>query len=115
MTPDPARVARAQVVIENGEIRYRGERVAMKARFNTAYFHVLTRGVLYQVPAAAFAWYWHKGQWPERGVRQLNPCDDFSLSNLKLYRQEAPQVRVVRRLTPEEARSYTGIRSGGSK
>lgn len=113
LVPEAARIVKYSVGIDDGEFVYEGGQVVKQYRYNTWYIEALVKGCLYQIPAAAMAWYCYFGVWPDFAVRHLdgNPAN-MRKENLYLHgKQEAPKVRMRRRLTADEARTYSGIRA----
>lgn len=113
MTPEAVRQISPLIRVEGPDFYFNGKRVDLYSRHNTLYIEALVRGRLYRIPAAMLSYYWHKGEWPDNAVRFRDGDQrNFAIENLYLHRQEAPKVIFVRRLEQDEARAYSGVRTG---
>lgn len=116
MTPEAARIAKTQIIIEDGDmLRRDGRPLTIQRRYASAYVEVMIRANLYIVPASCLAWYWHHGVWPTHAVRHRNGLTrDYNKENLRIAANNlSPAVRKTRRLTADEVGAYTGIRARG--
>lgn len=113
MIPEAARIIGFVMSVDGGDLLYGRHAPDLKFRYNTWYIEALVKGCIYIIPACQMAWYCHTGEWPSMAVRQRNGVNfDFAKENLFLHgKHEAPKVRMVKRLTADEARTYSGVRA----